>query len=287
MEFETRAGAAGQRKPRSVRSLLLMFSIAFLAGIGATGWGLSRWDGARQWLFGRSPDQEVPAVAPKAVQLPVPVVSTPNVAERLADLEARIARIEAAGAEAGDGSPDRAEALLVSFAARRAIDRGIGLGYVEGLLTQRFGTTQPRAVASIIASARQPVTLEKLRTTLDAIAPALVGNGPDEDWWTQFKHGLSGVFVVRQAGTVPVDPQSRIDRASRMVDEGRVDLALAEIARLPNRSKAQDWIATARRYVEAHRALDLLEAAAIISEVHPQPPAPAPTGEASEATGTF
>ena len=94
MEFETRAGAAGQRKPRSVRSLLLMFSIAFLAGIGATGWGLSRWDGARQWLFGRSPDQEVPAVAPKAVQLPVPVVSTPNVAERLADLEARIARIE-------------------------------------------------------------------------------------------------------------------------------------------------------------------------------------------------
>lgn len=198
-----------------------------------------------------------------------------------------MARIEAAGAEAGSGNPDRAEALLVSFAARRAIDRGIGLGYVEGLLTQRFGTSQPRAVASIIASARQPVTLEKLRATLDVIAPALAGNGPDEDWWTQFKHGLSGVFVVRQAGTMPVDPQSRIDRASRMVDEGRVDLALAEIARLPNRSKAQDWIAMARRYVEAHRALDLLEAAAIISEVHPQPPAPAPTGEAPEATGTF
>lgn len=287
MEFETRAGAAGQRKPRSVRSLLLMFSIAFLAGIGATGWGLSRWDGARQWLFGRSPDQEASAVAPKVVQLPVPVVSTPNVAERLADLEARIAHVEAAGAETGSGSSDRAEALLVSFAARRAIDRGIGLGYVEGLLTQRFGATQPRAVASIIASARQPVTLEKLRTTLDAIAPALTGNGPDEDWWTQFKHGLSGVFVVRQAGTLPVDPQSRIDRASRMVDEGRVDLALAEVARLPNRNKARDWMTMARRYVEAHRALDLLEAAAITSEVRPQPSAPAPASEAPEATGTF
>ena len=70
---------------------------------------------------------------------------------------------------------------------------------------------------------------------------------------------------MRQAGTVPVDPQSRIDRASRMVDEGRVDLALAEVARLPNRNKARDWMAMARRYAEAHRALDLLEAAAITS----------------------
>jgi hypothetical protein len=292
MEFETRAGAAGQRKPRSVRSLLLIFGIAFLAGIGATGWGLSRWDGARQWLFGSSPDGKSAPLGgvqgSKAVLLPAPSVSAPDLSARMADLEARIAHIEAEGAAAGEGSSDRAEGLLVSFAARRAIDRGIGLGYVEGLLTQRFGSTQPRAVASIIASARQPVTLEKLRTTLDAIAPALAGNGPDEDWWTRFKHGLSGVFVVRQAGTLPVDPQSRIDRASRMVDEGRVDLALAEIARLPNRNRAMDWMAMARRYVEAHRGLDLLEAAAITSEERPAPAAPVvPPSPAPEPSGTF
>lgn len=292
MEFETRATAPGQRKPRSLRSLLLLFSLAFLAGIGAMGWGLSRWDGARQWLFGTSPAEKAPALSslpgPKAVQLPAPVVSTPDLTARIADAEARLAKVEAAGAAAGGGNSTRAEALLVSFAARRAIDRGIGLGYIEGLLTQRFGATQPRAVAAIIAAARQPVTLEQLQGRLDAAAPALAGDGPDEDWWSEFKHGLSGVFVVRQAGTVPVDPQSRVDRASRMVEEGRVDLALAEIARLPNRDKASDWMVMARRYVESHRALDLLEAAAITSEERPEPPVPvAPANPAPEPTGTF
>lgn len=292
MEFETRAGAPGQRKPRSLRSLFLLFSLAFLAGIGAMGWGLSRWEGARQWLFGTAAPENAPALASlpgsKAVQLPAPIVSSPDLSARMADLESRMARIEAAGAAAvGGGNSTRAEALLVSFAARRALDRGLELGYVEGLLTQRFGATQPRAVASIIAAARHPVTLEQLHGGLDAIAPALAGNGPDEDWWSQFKHGLAGVFVVRQAGTIPTDPQSRIDRASKMIEIGRVDLALAEIARLPNRNKASDWMIMARRYVEAHRALDLLEAAAITSEVRSQPSAPARASVAPEATGTF
>jgi len=243
-------------------------------------------------LFGTAAPEKAPALAsipgPKAVQLPAPIVSAPDLNARIADVEARLARVEAAGAAAGGGNSTRAEALLVSFAARRAIDRGLGLGYVEGLLTQRFGATQPRAVASVIAAARQPVTLEQLRGTLDAIAPELAGNEPDEDWWAEFKHGLSGVFVVRQAGTIAADPQSRIDRASRMVEQGRVDLALAEIARLPNRNKAGDWMVMARRYVESHRALDLLEAAAITSAERPEPPAPAtPANPAPEPTGTF
>jgi hypothetical protein len=292
MEFETRAGTPGQRKPRSLRSLLLFFGLAFLAGIGAMGWGLSRWDGARQWLFGTAAPEKGSTVAnlpeAKGVQLPAPVVSAPDLNARIAEAEARLARIEAAGNAAGGGNSFRAEALLVSFAARRAIDRGLGLGYVEGLLTQRFGATQPRAVASVIAAARQPVTLEQLRGTLDAIAPELAGNGPDEDWWSEFKHGLSGVFVVRQAGTIAADPQSRIDRASRMVEQGRVDLALAEIARLPNRNKAGDWMVMARRYVESHRALDLLEAAAITAEEHTQPSAPAnPANPAPEPAETL
>ena len=292
MDFEARAGASGQHKPRSLKSLLLLFSIAFVAGIGAMGWGLSRWDGVREWLFGTAPAERRPALAglpgSKVVPIPAPSVSTPDLSARIADVEARMARIEAAGTAAGTGSSARAEALLVSFAARRAIDRGIGLGYVEALLTQRFGSTQPRAVASIIAAARQPVTLEQLQANLASIAPALADNGPDEDWWSEFKHGLAGVFVVRQAGTVPADPQSRIDRASQLIEEGRVDLALAEIARLPNRNKAARWIAMARRYVESHRALDLLEAAAITSEEPPKPPIPVEPAKAEpEPVETF
>lgn len=293
MGFDTRAGTPGQGRKRSLRSLLLLASLAFLAGIAAMGWGLSRWDGGRQWLFGMAAPEKLPAMGnvpgSRAIELPIPAANPLDLAARMADVEARVARVEAAKGAAAEGNSGRAEALLVCFAARRAIDRGLGLGYVEGLLTQRFGATQPRAVASIIAAARRPVTLEQLRTGLDTIAPGLVGGGPEENWWSEFKRGLSSVFIVREAGTAPADPQSRIDRASAMIENGRVDLALAEIARLPNRDKATAWIAMARRYVESHRALDLLEAAAITSsESAPTPIMPAgpvkPTPEPAEST---
>lgn len=290
MEFDTRAGTPGQSRKRSLRSLLLLASLAFLAGIAAMGWSLSRWDAGRQWLFGIAAPEKLPAMGnvpgSKAIALPAPAASTPDLAARMADIESRMARVEAAKGAATPGNSGRAEALLICFAARRAIDRGLGLGYMEGLLTQRFGATQPRAVASIIAAARRPVTLEQLMTGLDAIALQLAGGGPEENWWSEFKRGLSGVFIVREAGTPPADPQSRINRASGMIENGRVDLALAEIARLPNRDKAAAWIAMARRYVEAHRALDLLEAAAItLSEPAPTPIIPVrPTPEPAEST---
>ena len=49
-----------------------------------------------------------------------------------------------------EGSAGRADALLVAFAARRAIDRGVALGYLETLLVDRFGSRHPRAVATIV-----------------------------------------------------------------------------------------------------------------------------------------
>jgi|CXWL01.1.fsa_nt_gi hypothetical protein len=287
MEFDTSSRAPVQRKPRLLR-LLLSFSIAFVAGIGAMGWGLSRWDGARNWLFGAPVAQRIPAITyTPAPALPAPSLVTPDLAARMAELEGRVAKVEAAGGTSG-GNSARAEGLLVSFAARRAIDRGLGLGYVEGLLNQRFAATQPRAVATIIAAARQPVTLEQLRAGLDAVAPELVAGGPDEGWWAGLKRGFSSVLVVREAGSASPDPNARIARARLSIESGRVDLALAEVARLPNRDKATAWIAMARRYVESHRALDLLEAAAITSsDSAPTPILPAepvkPTPEPAES----
>ena len=40
---------------------------------------------------------------------------------------------------------------------------------------------------------------------------------------------------------------------------GDVDQALAETMRLPGASRAGDWVAKARRYIAAHRALDEIE----------------------------
>ena len=273
------------RKPRSMRGLLLMIGLPFLAGILFMGWGLSRWEAGRTWLFGAPAPEKLPAISytpqPSATLPPGPSAMTPDVAARMADIESRLARVEASSGGGGSGESARAEGLLISFAARRALDRGIGLGYVEGLLTQRFGATQPRAVATVIAAGKQPATLEQLKAGLDAIAPQLKGGAPEEGWWQGFRRGLSGLFVVREKGAVSPDPEARISRAGHLIEIGRVDLALAEIARLPNRDRAAAWIVMARRHVEAHRALDLLEAAAITSgEPKAEASAPPPSSEA-------
>jgi hypothetical protein len=46
---------------------------------------------------------------------------------------------------------------------------------------------------------------------------------------------------------------------------GHVDLALAEVARLPGRVVATDWIMKARRYASARSALDMIETAALLA----------------------
>lgn len=284
MEFETNNAAPAPRNPRSVRSLLIIVGLGFVAGLVAMGWGLSRWDAGRNWLFGSPKAPQTVVTYQPPANAPVASQGATDTAARLAAIEARMAKVEAAGTVGtGGGGSARAEGLLVSFAARRALDRGIGLGYVEGLLTQRFGATQPRAVATIIAASRNPATLDQLKAGLDAVAPQLVGGGPEEDWWASVKRGVSGMFVVRQAGVASPDPNARVARARDLVETGRVDLALAEISRLPNRDKAAAWIAAARRHVEAHRALDLLEAAAITAGERPTAIPPAePRREAAE-----
>ena len=160
---------------------------------------------------------------------------------------------------------------MLAFAARRALDRGLALGFVEGQLSNHFGVRQPRAVAMIIAAARQPVTLDALKSELETLAPTLAGNGPNEGWWDGISRSLSGLFIVRQADAPSTAPAERLTRASDAIALGRVDQALAEVARLPNRDLATDWMAKAKRHVEAYRALDLLEAAAIIGATPPAP----------------
>jgi hypothetical protein len=46
---------------------------------------------------------------------------------------------------------------------------------------------------------------------------------------------------------------------------GDVDQALAETMRMPGAARASDWVAKARRYVAAHRALDEVESAALLA----------------------
>lgn len=253
----------------SFKRTMIIILLAFLVGLGVMGWAASRWGPARDLLFGPPAAQPALAAPPPALSpditaatptLPAPAAPSDKVEDRIAELESRLARV----GTTGGGASARAEGLLIAFAARRAIDRGLSLGYLEGALQEQFGMSQPRAVGVVIAAARQPVTLDALKDELNLVGPKLVSRSPDKGWMESVRDSFSGLIIVRQAGTPPTNPVDRLARAQRMIDAGRVDVALTEVARLPGASGAATWMQSARRLVEAHRALDVLEASAIM-----------------------
>ena len=158
---------------------------------------------------------------------------------------------------------------MVAFAARRAIDRGVALGFLESLLVSRFGAQHQPAVATIITGSRQPVRLNDLIAEYDGLGPELRRGGPEDSWWTNFKRELGSLVEVHSAGRPAANAEARYVRAQQRLATGDVDQALAETMRLPGASRAQDWIDKARRYIAVHRALDEIESAALL---------PAPNG---------
>ena len=89
--------------------------------------------------------------------------------------------------------------------------------------------------------------------------------GPQDSWWTNFKRELGSLVEVHRAERPAVNAEARYNRALRRLSSGDVDQALAETMRLPGAARASDWIAKARRYVAAHRALDEIESAALLT----------------------
>ena len=75
---------------------------------------------------------------------------------------------------------------------------------------------------------------------------------------------------MHRAGRPPSTPDARYTRALQQLSGGDVDDALAETMRLPGAQAATGWIASARRYIAAHRALDELETAALMGGTPPQ-----------------
>lgn len=258
-------------------STLALPLIGFFAGLIAMAWVLTRWEPAAALIGVRparapqqivTPASEAAAPAPPTQAAPLAaepqrLVIDPETTRRVALVEQRIQEIEGQS-RAAAGNADRAEGLLVAFAARRALDQGVPLGYIEGLLRQRFGDTQRQAVATIITASRQPVTLEDLQEELQEVGPELTGVGPDQNWWTALKAELGGIVAIRKEGTPSTMPAERLHRARQRLEAGQVAVALAEVLRMPGRDNAQDWITKARRYVAARRALDAIETAALL-----------------------
>ncbi len=256
-----------RRTGPSLRAILALVTLAFLGGALLIGWLV--WDG--RLALGNS----APAAAPTAQSgfaiLPAPTPSaaasqaaaTAGFEARVAALEARLARLDLEAA-AAEGNTARAEALMVAFAARRAIERGVPLGFLSEQLKLRFGDAQPAAVATVLDAAKAPMTLDKLAADLDALGPMLAKTPKDKGGWDSFTRELSSLFVIRRDTAPSASPADRLERARLMLRSGQAELAVAEVGRLPGSSAAGAWMAAAQRYGEAQRALEQLETAALL-----------------------
>lgn len=251
----------------------IMVALALiLAGAAAATWGLARSQEAAR-LLGVAQASDEPSKArleaappqPGRAATAAPLLAAPDepAEARLAQLEQRLARVENATQRAA-GSAGRADSLLIAVAARRAIDRGVALGFLEPLLVDRFGSTHQRSVATIITGARQPVLLNDLITDFDAAGPALRRGGPGEGWWGGVKRELASIVTVHSAKRPAPTPDARFERALRRLQAGDVEQALTETMRMPGAANAQPWIADARSYIAVRRALDEIEAAALM-----------------------
>lgn len=267
--LSTRAQTA-KRPSAGMRPVLAAVLLAFLIG-AAVAWYLTGGAASLQSLF--TVNREAPA-APSSpapgTRAAVPqqaavagLASTDALDQRIAEMEQRLARLYVQ-AQAAEGNTARAEALLVAFAARRAIERGAPLGYLAEQLRVRFGDARPAAVRTIIEAARRPVTLDRLLARLDGLEPDLARAPASEGTWRWLTRQANSLFVVRREDSPSPAPARRIERARLFLESGRIEAAIGEVRMMPNAQVAREWIADAQRYADAQRALETLETAALL-----------------------
>lgn len=261
--------------------------IAFVLGLVAMFYALPA---LQRWRTPAMPVTAQPVatapVATPATPAPQPL-SVDALTQRTMLLDAHLRAVEARmadtdiAARGAAGNATRAEALMIALAARRELNRGVPLGALEPQLRARFGVDQPAAVDAVINAARQPVTLEDLRFSLDTIAPSLMTGTTKDGVWNAIGRELKTLIVLRRESTPSPRPRDRIVRVRRLLDSGQVEAALAEVARMPGVASATSWTNAARRYIGARQALNTLELAAMA----PPTPPPVPANPAGALPG--
>ena len=250
---------------------LLLGIALMLAGAAGAAWALARYEGAARF-FGVAPKPEVVRPAPQLLGEGRPEATEPALeSQNIVQIENRLARVETT-TQRVEGSAGRADALLVAFAARRAIDRGVALGYLEPLLLDRFARTHARSVATIVTASHSPVRLNDLVNQYRDLGPQLRSGAAQEGAWSQFKRELGSLVQIRRADRPSTQPDARYLRALSALEDGEVVTALAETMRLPGATNAQPWVRRARQYVAVHRALDEIESGALLSRTATEAP---------------
>ena len=261
----------------TMRPMLMAVLASFLLGGGVAGYAAWSYFGANQPETAPVAEQS-PVLAVGATASPTPSPSATasetvqavarveeqqgGIDQRLAAAEQRIARLDIQS-QAAAGNAARAEGLLIAFATRRALERGAELGYLADQLRLRFGDAMPNAVNTIIETSRNPITMDQLVARLEGLSPRLA-EPSSAGGFERLGEELSGLFVIRRESAPSPQPQRRLERARLFLESGRINSAIAEVENLPGADNARGWLADAKRYAEAQRALELIETAAVL-----------------------
>jgi len=313
------------------RNIAILIVCAFIGGSVAAGWAITKYD-----LFQNEQSSETTndkaalehtsdaiSINPKIIDSDNDITAKKDaetnlsnqnnnlndqlINERVETLDNRLSRINVQ-AQKVSGNTNRTEAMLIAFAARRAIDSGSPLGYIENELRAKFANSNAEDVKAIIEAGKSPVRLSVLQNQLDISSDALLSANADNSSWDLFKKEMRELIVIRKSGSQPPQPERRLARIKTALANRDINTAVAEMERMPGAAKAQGWINLAVRYMRVQNALDAIEKTAInlprniisnqpISEIsNPLPDsaraetsvkssAVAPTSAGSESTG--
>lgn len=270
-ELSSREAARRPRRGRAMAALVAGLLLVVAVGVAMLTLRAGSWkiDWPHGWSVGGSQDKDskaTEAMARQAQQAELVARTSAAIAqdnERLAALEARIEMLNRAADDAA-GRATHAESIMVAAAARRAVERGEPLGYIANQLRLRFAVAQPDAVEKVISASQRPVTLSYLSAELERLAPTLQG-APQASGWSWLRRQGEDLFTIRRNDRLSPDPDARLQRARLYLADHRVDMAIGEVEQLPGRDAARTWLARARDFLAASRALDAIESSAILS----------------------
>ncbi len=277
---------------RNIGRSLILPSRFCVGGVAATAGLSTRTEFGSQLVSSPAPApiivDPVKMAAPVAAN-PSTMPVAPDLAARIAAIEARLARAEANGGSVSGGTNSQVSRVVLAIAARRVIESGRSLGALQGELERQFAGDAPHLVTAIASASQQPTTLKNLTTEFTTLAPSLSGSG--DKWWARISTSLSSLVTVRDAKAKADSPTALVAEAEAALTIGDVSAAVDAVGRTPNRAIAMDWIAKAKRYAAAMQAVEALEdkAFAVAAEVTPAPvmvlpePKPAPVTDESGA----
>ena len=156
----------------------------------------------------------------------------------------------------------KSEAILLALATRRRVERGQDLGQLDKQLRSRFEQNWPEEVETVVNFSKDPVTFDNLVLGLEMIDQGqkeTIGVG----LWTKLAEQFQELFVISRKSTRPVQRSSGLEQIRILLENKNLELAIIEVRQLVNTVSAKDWLTDEERYLEAMKALDRIENAAL------------------------